>query len=296
MAILNRKIRPIEQISMFLSWFGDQGVKYYDVHIRKPAVPGADYQSGLWIWLCHNERVSATDVLKRLLPWLRYENANGSDIYFRPHGEMDHRIVFLDDVSLINALKVANKYTACVVETSRGNTQVWPATDRPLNKHARKNVQQSLSKRGYSDPGSVSGDHLGRLCGFSSMKHGTWVNLTGATTVVPYTPDIFNIAMDISPQESRHPGQKPGMIRSERTKSSLDRWGACASKRMGICDTSFSGREWGWIMGMLKAGMNVDEITNKLIEASDKRGKKHADRYARNTIRKACKELRISNP
>jgi hypothetical protein len=65
------------------------------------------------------------------------KNAHGSDIYFRPHGNTNHAVVFLDDVSVDNALKVAKKYTACVVETSPRNTQIWLGINKPCNKLAR---------------------------------------------------------------------------------------------------------------------------------------------------------------
>jgi len=192
-------MKPIEQIHEFLNWFFLQGVHAFDIHIRKPKTPNEDYKTGNWIWLTHNENITLKYIQNKMLSWIKYENSNGADIYFRPYKDGVHPVIFLDDIPINNALKIAKKYTACIIETSLNNTQVWLSTNNPLDKSSRKAAQILLKDKGYSDPGSISGDHLGRLCGVKSHKHGSWVNLIQTSTVKPYLPDLKKSQSYISP-------------------------------------------------------------------------------------------------
>ena len=70
--------------------------------------------------------------------------------------------------------------------------------------------------------------------------------------------------------------------------------GSCASKNdrpSTFRDNSASGREWGWVMGMLRSGMSPDIVLERLVAAANGRGKNNAAGYARRTVRKAVGKL-----
>ncbi len=264
-------MKPIDQIRVFLAWFCRQGVDTFDIHVRMPRTPGQDYKNGDWIWLTNHEDVTCGHIISRLIGWLRQKNAKGSDVFFRPHKNGCHNVIFLDDIPTNRAKAVLRKYGGCVIETHPGNTQVWLKVDRKLTAPQRKQAQIILKDLGFTDPGSVSGDHLGRICGFMSQKRKCWVNLLDTSDTKPWTPDI-------------------------RASASLPPRGACALKKdcpNPFRDTSDSGREWGWVMGMLRAGMSARIVTERLIMTAKRRGKNNAVKYARYTVQKAVGKLDI---
>ncbi len=289
-------LKPFEQQKSFFDWFNIIGVETFDIHVRKPKTSCEDYKTGDWFWLTNNENITAEYIKKKLLSWIRYENTKGSDIYFRPHKEGIHPVIFLDDIPIDKALKVAKKYTACVIETSSGNTQVWLATNKPLDKNFRKAAQSILKDLGYSDPGSISGDHLGRLCGVQSRKHNTWVNLLKTSKIKPWTPN-FAKSNSLPPA----PKHQPMFIKTVNFVSSntvnITIGGACGSKKLDsitIYDTSDSAREWGWVLGMLENGLDPAMVTKKLVQAATQRGKRNPERYAKYTVKKALRAKKFN--
>jgi len=263
----------LEQIQIFIGWFCQQGVNYFDIHVRKPKTRDADYKTGEWIWLTHHECVSFEYIKSKLLGWLRHQNLNGSDIFFRPHKDGKHNVIFLDDVPTTKAKMILKKYGSCVIETHPGNTQVWLKVDNPLDSGQRKQAQILIKDLGYTDPGSVAGDHLGRLCGLKSQKRKCWVNFIGKSNLIPWMPDL-------------------------QSKPSLPLGVFCASKNAGLYskDASNSGREWGWVMGMLRNGVNQEIVFQKLKNTAERRGKKNAIKYATYTVNKAMLKIdKITN-
>jgi hypothetical protein len=285
-------MNPKKQIETFLGWFNDLGVTSFDIHIRKPDTPGEDYKLGNWKWLTQNEKITADYILKTLLPWIRYENAHGSDIYFRPHKNENYAVVFLDDVSMSNAMKIAKKYTACIVETSQKNTQIWLGINRSCDTFERKMIQISLKNKGFSDPGSISGDHLGRLCGVKSQKHNTWVNLVTISRVQPYIPDYDNEnTIPISPlnlcKKKIYTKNNNLGIAPQLTNNG----GECASFKSESFDSSQSGKEFGWVLGMLRKGYDYNTVADKLYAVANKRNKKSPEIYVKRTLNNARKLL-----
>ena len=183
-------IRPKEQIQLFMEWFCRQGVNEFDIHIRLPKTEHEDYKTGQWLWLTHHECVTFEYIKVKLIKWLRHHNLNGADIFFRPHRNGDHKVIFLDDVPTLKAKSILKKYGACAIETHPGNTQVWLKVDSALNIEHRKQAQMILKNIGFTDPGSIAGDHLGRLCGFKSQKRKCWANLMGTSNSNPWCPNL----------------------------------------------------------------------------------------------------------
>jgi len=259
-------MRPIQQIQSMLGWFIQTGVSFFDIHVRVPKFPGADYNSDDWFMITAHEQVNAEKILTKLYSWLRYRNSNGADIFFRPCGAQDQPILFLDDLPLDKAHMVARKYGACIVETSLGNTQVWLATTEYLCLNRRKLAQRHIASLGFSDPGSTSGNHLGRLCGVKSQKRKCWVNLIATTQGQRYIPVLSDPSLPL------------GVL--------------CASKtQRNANDKSPSEREFGWVLGRLRHGVPTSVIRNDLLNAATSRGKRNASTYVERTLKKAISLL-----
>ncbi len=74
------------------------------------------------------------------LRYLKYRNANGAHIYFRPSGE--RRFTLLDDLNqtTMNKLTAEGFESCAVIETSPGNFQAWL-------KHISRAIPAHLSER-----------------------------------------------------------------------------------------------------------------------------------------------------
>ena len=180
---------PHQQQEQFFQWFAIMGIHRFDIQLRMPDPDSKSSQAG-WRWLKPNLDVSIGSFFLKFAKWTRFMNSKGGDVYVRPHGEISHGVIFLDDLPVDKAIQVSKKYASCIVCTSENNTQVWLATDRKLSKAERKFVQSWMRSVGYTDPGSISGDHLGRLCGVRSQKRNCWVNLIETTFGQRYSPSI----------------------------------------------------------------------------------------------------------
>jgi hypothetical protein len=249
------KLPPREQFQYLFRWFSQHEVTHFDIHVRR-------YIQEKEHWITIHEDISG-DAIDKLWPWLRRENARGADIYFRPASKKDHPVIFLDDITSRKAKEISLKISCAVVETSRGNTHMWIIVDRRLSLEERKYAQSQLSKLGYGDPSSISGDHLGRICGFKSQKNKCWVNAKQFSTTHTYSP----------PKRSDN-------------NQHMREGGACALKNTN--NNSQSERDFGWALGMLRIGKSVDYVQTKLTESSICRNKRNPEKYARLTALKAA--------
>ena len=267
---------PNQQQEQFFQWFARMGVCRFDIQLRvpAPALDTAPSREG-WRWLKPSLNVGIGAYFLKYASWVRFMNNKGGDIYIRPHGDIPQGIVFLDDLPIDKAIQVSKKYASCVVCTSENNTQVWLATDRKLSKDERKSVQSWMRSVGYTDPGSVSGDHLGRLCGVRSQKRNCWVNLLTTTFGQRYSPNIEQPLSSPLGEACVSPSPSPrfsGATRSERS-------------------TSDSEREFGWAMAALKHGVPMIDVINQLSVRARERGKRRPDDYAKRTVMGAYRVL-----
>ncbi len=108
--------------------------------------------------------------LFRSLPWLRFQNMNGRNIFIRPKGE--HQLSLIDDLKIdgIGALKTAGFNPALVVQTSSGNFQAWLNHGVTLPKDLSTAVARALAEKFGGDTGAADWRHFGRLSGFSNRK------------------------------------------------------------------------------------------------------------------------------
>lgn len=115
-------------------------------------------------------RVWDRDALMRSVPWLRFQNREGRNIYVRPSGE--HNLTLIDDLTRdrIAVMKRSGFAPALVIETSPGNFQAWVKHPRVLDKDLGTAVARVLARRFGGDTGAADWRHYGRLGGFVNRK------------------------------------------------------------------------------------------------------------------------------
>lgn len=250
-------VRVEEQTQAFIEWWADAGIDRADLAVRR--------LDGCMIW--HRD----LDLGDLPLAWARAENVRRADVYVRPARGYSWPLVLLDDVAPGLARRVACKYAALVVRTSaEGGCHLWLRSGSALDEEHRRLAQKWLAERSCADMGSISGEHLGRLAGFKNWKRGgVWVNVIEATSSSSsWDPTV---AFE---ERSDTPGRLP--LRGERG----------ALHGPGV-DRSPSGREWGWVCGMLEAGADPDRVYFQLVEQALPRRGTDAQRYARRTVDRA---------
>ena len=104
--------------------------------------------------------------------FLADKNRQGMGIYIRPTRTRMHGYIFLDDLSqsMIKKMKSNGYSFSAIIETSPGNFQGWLDSGTALTEEERYWIQKDLCQRYGADPGSVSGEHFGRLPGFLNTK------------------------------------------------------------------------------------------------------------------------------
>jgi len=252
-------MKAAEHTQLMLGWWLQVGVGRADLALKRP--------SGKMVW----HRDLALTAIP--LSWARAENVRRGEVYIRPARGYAWGIVFLDDVALNTAVRVARKYDALVIYTSReGGCHIWLRCSHELEETARLKAQRWLAARINADPGSVSGEHLGRLAGFKNWKRGgTWVNAIEAT----------------------HHGRcwLPAPALSCRQNEEESRVGRPASRSTTYSDQSESAREWGWVCGRLEAGCHPSTVYKALVDRASSRRGRDTQRYAARTINRALRRL-----
>lgn len=247
-----------------LNWWTAIGIHRVDLLVRR--------QTGVTI---PHQDLSIHDIP---LPWLKAENAHGSEIYLRPERGREWPMVFLDDVETGMACRIAQKYTALVVQTSTvGGCHLWIKTTCSLDETGRCHSQRWLAPRAGSDRASISGEHFGRLAGMRNWKRqGEWVN-------------IIQSQRDDLPCWDPTPALQAV---EESKKKHLSRSARLAPKREpGMPDQSESGKEWGWVCGMLEHGIPPETVFHRLYQRASIRRGSDAERYSRHTIHRALNRL-----
>jgi len=250
-----------EHTRSMLAWWAHLGVDRADLAVRR--------STGAILW--HHDLV-----LEDLpLAWVRAENAHHGDIYIRPARGRAWPLVFVDDVAVERAQRAAQDIDALLVETSpAGGCHVWLRCDRLLDESDRRRAQRWWVNALDGDPGSVSGEHLGRLAGFKNWKRGgCWVNvLAGSHNVGAWrTADSMPTARPSG--RDQHPGRSNGPH-----------------------DTSPSGRDWAWVCTLLEHGQSPDQVRAQLVDRARPRRGADAERYARRTVDRASRHVALTPP
>ena len=106
----------------------------------------------------------------RSIPYLRYRNAQGAHVFFRPSGE--HRFTVLDDLDRsILARLIADGFAPCaVIETSPSNFQAWLKHAQVLAKPLSSFAARTLAVRYGADTSAADWRRFGRLPGLTNRK------------------------------------------------------------------------------------------------------------------------------
>lgn len=262
------------QIRIFSDMSSISGIDRFDLGLMKPG--GVFWQNGLG-------NLDLDGVLRRL-PWLRSENAKGSEVYFRPARGGDWPVVVLDDLTTEQVSKLSKKYQCWTVRTSEDRHHSWILTDgAPLKAFQRFGVQRRLAGIGWGDPAAVSGDRFGRIPGFKNWKRGgVWVNLSSspAPSLPRFNPWTGDFGL------GRH-----GNVDPVKTIRQCVFVKVGPGESLGGWDDSTSGKEFGWVCGFLRTGGTVEEAIRRIENRARERGKRSPENYARRTVENAKKVL-----
>lgn len=118
-------------------------------------------------------RTWSTAKVLESLPWLKRENAKGSDVYVRPAGEANAGLVLVDDLNrgALARMQADGLAPAAVTETSPDNFQAWVRVhDKPIPPELATEVAADLASAYGGDPNSADWRHFGRLAGLTNAK------------------------------------------------------------------------------------------------------------------------------
>jgi hypothetical protein len=134
----------------------------YEVGLYRPAV--ADNQPEML------PRTWDASTLVKSIPWLRWQNSQGRNIYIRPAGE--HQFSLVDDLVADNLDRMGREgFPPCVVvETSPDNFQAWLNHGEVLPRDVSTLAARALARKFGGDQGAADWRHFGRLSGFTNRK------------------------------------------------------------------------------------------------------------------------------
>lgn len=266
-------MKPIDNTNKQIDFFHSIGIDKFDAAVNKK---GSSF-------LFNNTQNFNRDLLiEKYINFLKYRNAmRQADVYIRPARGQDWSYCFLDDLAIESVKLIQKKYTSCSIHTSNeGGYQIWIETNRTLSEDERLIVNRHLVNQFNGDPGSVSGEHWGRIAGFTNQKRGgnEWVN--HHSTVIVNALDADQILNDFEHISS--------------IKTVINTAAHCASKlnvsnknsASHECDSSESGKEFGWAYGAIQSGIDPDVIQKKLADRARDRGKIQPENYAMRTVNK----------
>ena len=155
----NRTLIAVEQ------QIAAMGCDVYEIGLFKPHTPESDPREPEML-----PRTWDRATLIKSVPWLRYQNSQGRNIYIRPKGE--HHLSMVDDLTAdaIKRMKAAGFAPALVVETSPGNFQAWLNHGQVLPQRLSTLAARALAEMFGGDRGAADWRHFGRMAGFTNQK------------------------------------------------------------------------------------------------------------------------------
>jgi hypothetical protein len=155
----NRTLIAVEQ------QIAAMGCEVYEVGLFKPHAPDSDPREPEML-----PRTWDRATLIKSVPWLRYQNSQGRNIYIRPQGE--HHLSMVDDLSAdaVKRMKAEGYTPALVVETSPRNFQAWLNHGQVLPQRVSTLAARALAEKFGGDKGAADWRHFGRLAGFTNRK------------------------------------------------------------------------------------------------------------------------------
>jgi len=241
-----------------------------------------------------------TDTLLRSIPWMRWQNWNGRNIYVRPNGE--HSLTLVDDLpaSAVAAMKHGGFSPALVVQTSPGNHQAWLKHATVLNRDLGTAVARALAEKFGGDRGAADWRHFGRLAGFSNRKFRYRNAETGLYPFVlllesPGTvfPESERLLASVSAELDRKREERQRVVQRASVRE-----GVAASQALKTIDHFRSDARYGgdgnridlaYAIYGLAHGASIAEISANIRsrDLSHKGNEKRQEDYVERTIKKA---------
>ena len=235
------------------------------------------------------------DGIEALAPqlWAR-SLSGGNGIHWRPAGA---DAALLDDLDGPTALRVLAKYRGIAIETSEGSYQAVIATVRALTRLEQHQLQAALVQRlhaagRHADRGATGAGQYARLPGFGHPGHGgRVVRLLGDGGALLLDPDAVLLSADATPKPACGPLQAGIRVPRPGVPTGAQRTRGRAAEAGPADAPGGSERDYGWVCGQIRAGADLETLTDRLAAAALARGKRHdeagAQDYARRTIYKA---------
>lgn len=133
----------------------------FEIGLFKPATSVQQSQPEMLL------RTWNLETLLESIPWLKFQNVEGRNIYIRPKGE--HSLSLLDDLTAdtLEIMTHSGFTPAVILETSRDNFQAWLNHGKILPKDVSTAAARTLAEKFDGDRGSADWRHFGRLSGFT---------------------------------------------------------------------------------------------------------------------------------
>ncbi len=204
----------------------------------------------------------------------------------------------LDDLDEATACGIIGKYRAVGIETSTGSHQAIIATGRAMTRIEQHQVQSALVQRlhaagRHADLGATGASQFARLPGFPHPGHaGRTVRLLGPSGALLLDPDALLGAVCDTPKPAEAAGRRRASACSRPGVPARRSGGRGKAAKDGPADRAGgSEQDFGWTCAEIRAGADLETLTDRLAAAALARGKRHdeagARDYARRTIYKA---------
>lgn len=245
-------------------------------------------------------RVWNAETTLKSVPWLRYQNREGRNIYVRPMGE--HDLSMVDDLTTdaVLAMKEAGFNPAVIVETSPGNFQAWLKHCERISKEVSTAAARALAEKFGGDSGAADWRHFGRLAGYSNRK-GKYFN--ASTGLYPFVR-LIEAAGSVYPEAERFlAGVKSDLERgyAEREYLRSRHFGPAGSVHRGDlksldvfrADSRYSGDgtrvDLAYAVYALSHGASAQEVDTAIRsrDLSHKGNERRQNEYVERTIKKA---------
>ena len=245
--------------------------------------------SGTEVW-------TPDEILKNL-PKLKRWNGSGVDLYVRGLRDVDHDLIFIDDLDrfTIERMKSAGHGPAVFIETSPGNCQAWIRLGRPVPADVRIEVARILAAEYGGDMGAVGAHQAGRLVGFTNRKpkHKTHLGFPFVLLLnAPGKPAPASSSLIIDGKIEAAKAAVEAPKRREKMRNrplgSIDERIVRAWEKSHEKSSDLSGTDWSNTNKCLAAGMKPSDLIAILLHVSDRK-KDRAEGYARTTVEKAIK-------
>ena len=209
------------------------GCEVYEIGLFKPHLAGAESKEPEML-----PRTWDRATLLKSVPWLRYQNAQGRNVYIRPKGE--HHLSMVDDLTedAVKRMKAEGFAPSLVVETSPGNFQAWVNHGEVLPQRLSTLAARAIAEKFDGDRGAADWRHFGRLAGFTNRKdkyQGTngdfpFVKIVGNQQAAAYTnAQEFLAGIRKLSAEREAEAARPSVLISDRRLLSIEDFRANAS-------------------------------------------------------------------